>query len=945
MTLIHDTNPKLIKLEVLRKRGVVLLLVVNYLTLIICAGLDFAETPLRSSRSSGSGNYEAIGNSSSASSGGTAAVFSLLATQNYSSCRSLLDASGYSSRALTWPSRSKASGFCDNDPPRRILMASGTKSGLPVSSGIFSPVGSPLLPLYSRVRWWSEAGPFTVANRYLVAMVVGLQMNMSKVGPQSPGLRVTSSVGRPPAAALTVVECEASAEGSNDRESWELVPDFLGRLRHRQSLVCNGHPANGTNTSSSHYIPPGGTGICEPTDILALSQLRYAFYRVNLTNFSVNMNSTTTVQFDFRSHNGLFTVVELIITGVLIMITVVFFLYWYIQVVRIHRWENARPEQRWCGWLLVALVLYQNPLFFFEIYRSTDTPSVLAADTLQIFSVAMFLMFWLMMVDVLSRSQTVHSLPLRFYVRKVVFAVLWIAGSVWLAVWLRLSVLSPSLGMPGSAGEVDDPFVAVILFTVSVTVGVLMCALVLIWIGWFIYLLVRTRRTLVMSHMLETRYRQLSFRFLLLLCWSVILYTLVSVAAGAISLSQEGRLAVLLSMQSSSMGRMLLLTVYSYTVVFTLLPPDADVSASCTTGSYDHHVTQFWLGEPETVSVSGKSRFMSELFCLETAVRALELSRSVYSDPPVSMRHPDYSSSGFGDIKPERLQAVSSASLEGFWSNVANDTHAMLVGLGGAASSAAASDSSRRTSVYDNDADANDNSPASSVRSSFTSFRGGSEAAIAFVFRGTVSASNIATDLNAKMATLGDTEHVHKHDTHPHHPRGKHSRHLGGATQVHRGFWEAFYQTGCSEWVLHSLQTRVDELISEAERSHKALTVLCCGHSLGGALATLAAFEVAKFARRETRIPVRIVCYSFGSPRVGNHSFSHLYDELVPRTFRVVNGKDAVTGVPKFLWVFKHVGVEVRRGCGLLSPHSTFSNSRSGFGGFGWELRHRYVSC
>ncbi len=41
------------------------------------------------------------------------------------------------------------------------------------------------------------------------------------------------------------------------------------------------------------------------------------------------------------------------------------------------------------------------------------------------------------------------------------------------------------------------------------------------------------------------------------------------------------------------------------------------------------------------------------------------------------------------------------------------------------------------------------------------------------------------------------------------------------------------------------------------------------GHSLGGALATLAACEIAKACPA-----VDVACYTFGAPRTGNHAFA-----------------------------------------------------------------------
>ena len=87
------------------------------------------------------------------------------------------------------------------------------------------------------------------------------------------------------------------------------------------------------------------------------------------------------------------------------------------------------------------------------------------------------------------------------------------------------------------------------------------------------------------------------------------------------------------------------------------------------------------------------------------------------------------------------------------------------------------------------------------------------------------------------------------------------------------------------------------------------------GHSLGGALATLCALELAASvdAGRRSGLDVRMV--NFGSPRVGNAAFVRLYNSLVPHSLRLVNGSDAVPTVPALLG-YRHVHHGIR-----LTPH------------------------
>ncbi len=80
--------------------------------------------------------------------------------------------------------------------------------------------------------------------------------------------------------------------------------------------------------------------------------------------------------------------------------------------------------------------------------------------------------------------------------------------------------------------------------------------------------------------------------------------------------------------------------------------------------------------------------------------------------------------------------------------------------------------------------------------------------------------------------------------------------------------------------------------------------VYVTGHSLGGAMATLAALDLA------TQLGLRVTMHNFGSPRVGNYAFAKAYDKVVPDSYRVVSDGDVVTGVPKLLFMYTHIGRE-----------------------------------
>lgn len=82
--------------------------------------------------------------------------------------------------------------------------------------------------------------------------------------------------------------------------------------------------------------------------------------------------------------------------------------------------------------------------------------------------------------------------------------------------------------------------------------------------------------------------------------------------------------------------------------------------------------------------------------------------------------------------------------------------------------------------------------------------------------------------------------------------------------------------------------------------------VYLTGHSLGGALATLAAFDAAatEFASGSVE---GLTLYTFGSPRVGNGAFAAAFDRAVPDAWRVTNANDVIARIPRAIG-YRHIG-------------------------------------
>ncbi|WP_188691470.1 lipase family protein [Bowmanella pacifica] len=107
---------------------------------------------------------------------------------------------------------------------------------------------------------------------------------------------------------------------------------------------------------------------------------------------------------------------------------------------------------------------------------------------------------------------------------------------------------------------------------------------------------------------------------------------------------------------------------------------------------------------------------------------------------------------------------------------------------------------------------------------------------------------------------------------------------------THRGFVQTF----------RSFEHHIDRYLDW----HSPSKIHLVGHSLGGALATLTAYHIAK---RDSAKTCQIKLYTFGAPRVGFTSFNQEVDKLIGKQniYRVYHDADLVSMVPMF--PFLHV--------------------------------------
>jgi hypothetical protein len=78
--------------------------------------------------------------------------------------------------------------------------------------------------------------------------------------------------------------------------------------------------------------------------------------------------------------------------------------------------------------------------------------------------------------------------------------------------------------------------------------------------------------------------------------------------------------------------------------------------------------------------------------------------------------------------------------------------------------------------------------------------------------------------------------------------------------------------------------------------------ICCVGHSYGGAVATLVAGYISntyKFAFTNDKSELKVMCHTFGSPRVGNLHYVKWFEERRVENVRITNLHDSVAELPR----------------------------------------------
>jgi len=117
--------------------------------------------------------------------------------------------------------------------------------------------------------------------------------------------------------------------------------------------------------------------------------------------------------------------------------------------------------------------------------------------------------------------------------------------------------------------------------------------------------------------------------------------------------------------------------------------------------------------------------------------------------------------------------------------------------------------------------------------------------------------------------------------------------------KVHIGF------KTCWDSVKDETYKALEKALSTLGGEGEVDNIIVCGHSLGGAITTLCAYQIYTIYKSD-----KIISCTIGSPRVGNKVFKTNFDKSSIESLRIVHNLDVVTRTPSI--GYHHVNTELR---------------------------------
>ncbi|CAL5061129.1 unnamed protein product [Urochloa decumbens] len=112
--------------------------------------------------------------------------------------------------------------------------------------------------------------------------------------------------------------------------------------------------------------------------------------------------------------------------------------------------------------------------------------------------------------------------------------------------------------------------------------------------------------------------------------------------------------------------------------------------------------------------------------------------------------------------------------------------------------------------------------------------------------------------------------------------------------KVHSGFFSLYNNT--------ILRLAITSAVHKARKTYGDINVIVTGHSMGGAMASFCALDLAMKLGSDS-----VQLMTFGQPRVGNAAFASYFAKYVPNTIRVTHGHDIVPHLPPYFSFLSHL--------------------------------------
>ena len=553
-------------------------------------------------------------------------------------------------------------------------------------------------------------------------------------------------------------------------------------------------------------------------------------------------------------------------------------------------------EQKWIAVLLFALFLYQNPIYVVLIFYQISLFWLISGIS-AVFAFGILMLFWLVLIDALGLMSPPASW-LAFYGAKYFVFFTFEFFAIYAVILFSTPNLNQQINVSIPQSTSSQTVASYFRYDYASLFTYFSGIIIFYWACHFLYTAYGTNKLLKSQPYLITRHRQLTLRVFLFMSNLVIVYYLVYV------LNMVLTRHLYTDVHDQPFPTFLIVSVYVYLTAYIYIPlppprlPHGEEDATkfqLSLGPIFEAVRGCGLGDSSSARASDS---VLECFSLKTAKFLCEFSWEAYFSPP------NVEQFGFQKVRCIVDEAFDTVCF------IAVRQNTIVISF--------------RGSVTLKNAIADFQLIRSPLKSDF-SITGSPMVHTGFYDSYNSVRSKILATIGAliqkkpaQFRTSGSDIDDHSFsESFLRAPHRSGTLAFSAFESASHTLVSCFPFTDTTNDVNEVFDKQIGDLKDEKLPQNMSfpfqpligtdIQVYCTGHSLGGALSTLCSFDLA------AQFPnaINIEHYNFGSPRVGDYSFASLYNEAVPKTYRIVHDRDMITSVPKFFILFKHVGYEI----------------------------------